>query len=84
MQSLTKSRVYEQVRSVLIPRMQQLYISIAGRWFLDGMRVDIAMRLQCWCVDNTTCLEKLHLKYRKCWYYGKRARSKRRECYYLC
>jgi hypothetical protein len=45
MRSLMMSSVDVRVRSLLMPRMQRLQISIAGRWFLDGVRVDIAIRL---------------------------------------
>jgi hypothetical protein len=32
-------------------------MSIAGRWFLDGVMFDITIRLRFYCADNTTCLK---------------------------
>jgi hypothetical protein len=57
MRPLARSSVYERVRSLLIPRIQRLQMSIAGRWFLDGVMFDIAMRLRFCYADNTTCLK---------------------------
>jgi hypothetical protein len=30
---------------------------MAGRWFLDGVMFDIAMRLRFCCADDATCLK---------------------------
>jgi hypothetical protein len=57
MRSLARSSVYERVRSLLMPRMQRLQMSMAGRWFLDGVMFDIAMRLRFCCADDATCLK---------------------------
>jgi hypothetical protein len=59
MRSLMMSSVDVRVRSLLMPRMQRLQISIAGRWFLDGVRVDIAIRLQCYYTEYTSGLKKI-------------------------
>jgi hypothetical protein len=32
-------------------------MSIAGRWFLDGVIFDITIRLRFCCADDTTCLK---------------------------
>jgi hypothetical protein len=57
MRSLARNSVYERVRSLLMSRMQRLQMSIAGRWFLDGVMFDMAMRLRCWCAEDATCLK---------------------------
>jgi hypothetical protein len=85
MRSLAMSSVDVRVRSLLMPRMQRLQMSMAGRWFLDGVRVDMAMRLRCCCAEYASGLrKKIGLACRMCGCCGKRARSKRRECCYLC
>jgi hypothetical protein len=40
-----------------MPRIQQLQMSIAGRWFLDGVMFDITIRLRFCCADDATCLK---------------------------
>jgi hypothetical protein len=40
-----------------MPRIQRLQMSMAGRWFLDSVMFDIAMRLRFCCADDATCLK---------------------------
>jgi hypothetical protein len=84
MHSLVTSSVDVRVRSLLMPKMQRLQMSMAGRWFLVGVMADIAMRLRCCCAEYASGSEKFGLACRMCGCCGKRARSKRRECCYLC
>jgi hypothetical protein len=58
MRSLAISSVDVRVRSLLMPRMQRLQMSIAGRWFLVGVMADIAMRLRCCCAEYASGLKK--------------------------
>jgi hypothetical protein len=66
MRSLARNSVYEQVRSLLMSRMQRLQMSIARRWFLDSVMFDIAIRLRFCCADDATGFENLYLKYKEC------------------
>jgi hypothetical protein len=59
MYSLATSSMDVRVRSLLMPKIQQLQMSIAGRWFLVGVIADIAMRLRCCYAEYASGLKKI-------------------------